>query len=173
VTVSERAVYDVMVFFQSATLPADKPQRIHGTLRALIGYDIRLCMCKTLLEEIRKVLSDEELRRDYPSLTAERVAVILDRVLEYADWFENVPRIFSVASHTKDDHLFNLAIESKARYLVTFEKRILALQDGRSADARRLRELAPSLRILNPPALAQECKTRRFGGKPPLESGEE
>jgi predicted nucleic acid-binding protein len=114
-----------------------------------------------LLEEIRGVLTDEEIRRDYPSLTDKRVAAILDRLLEYSDWFENIPPRFSLARHTKDDHLFNLAIESKALYLVTFEKRILALQDGETADARRFRELAPSLRILSPPGLVRELKARR------------
>lgn len=160
-TVSQRAVYDVMVFFQWATLPADKPHRIHGTLRALIDRDIRLCMSKASLEEVRRVLTDIELRLDYPSLTPSRVATILDRALEYSDWFESVPDVFSLSGHTKDDHLFNLAIEANARYLVTFEKRILLLQNGQTTDALQLRKLAPTLRILNPPALAQVLKGRR------------
>jgi len=103
----------------------------------------------------------EELRKDYPALTTKRAAAILDRVLENADWFETVPHLFSFSSHTKDDHLFDLVIESNARYLVTFENRILALQDGKTADAKRFRELAPGLRIVNPPALARELKARR------------
>lgn len=57
--------------------------------------------------------------------------------------------------------MFDLVIESNARYLVTFENRILALQDGKTADAKRFRELAPGLRIVNPPALARELKARR------------
>jgi putative PIN family toxin of toxin-antitoxin system len=158
---SQRAVYDVMVFFQWATLPADAPQRIHGTLRALVNHDIRLCMSKAALDEVRKVLTDEEIRKDYPSLTAERVAAILDKAMEYADWFEDVPHAFSLSSHTKDDHLFNLAIESKAEYLVTFENRILSLQDGQTAAAKRLHELAPGLHIVDPPTLVRELKTRR------------
>jgi len=158
--VSQRAVYDTMVFFQWATLPANEPQRIHGTLRAIVNRDIRLCMSRASLDEVRRVLSDDELQRDYPSLTAERVAVILDRALEYADWFEDVPEVFSLSGHTKDDHLFNLAIESKSRYFVTFEHRLLALQDSQTADARRLRRLAPTLRIVNPPLLVQELKGR-------------
>jgi predicted nucleic acid-binding protein len=161
--VSDRAVYDVMIFFQWATLPADEPNRIHGTLRALLDGDIRLCMSKASLDEVRKVLTDEELVIDYPALTPDRVAAILDKALEYADWFDTVPRHFSLAAHTKDDHLFNLAIESDAKYLVTFEKRILAMQNGQTADARRLRRLAPSLRIVNPPTLARELKARRSG----------
>jgi putative PIN family toxin of toxin-antitoxin system len=161
--VTERAVYDVMTFFQWATLPAEEPQRMHGTLNALLNRDIRLCMSKASLDEVRRVLTDEELRKHYPALTPERVAAILDKALEYTDWFDSVPQHFSLTSHTKDDHLFNLAIESKARYFVTFEARILALQDSQTADAVRLRELAPTLRILSPPALAQELKSRKLG----------
>lgn len=160
-TVSDRAVYDVMVFFQWATLPADQPQRVHGTLSALVDQDIRLCMSKAALDEIRMVLTDQELGKEYPSLTVERVDDILDRAMEYADWYENVPPVFSLSRHTKDDHLFNLAIAAQARYLVTFEKRILALQDGQTTAAKRLREMAPALRIVNPPALVQELKARR------------
>jgi putative PIN family toxin of toxin-antitoxin system len=159
--VIQRAVYDVMVFFQWATLPTTQPRRIHGTLQALLNRDIRLCMSKATLDEVRKVLSDNELRRFYPSLTAERVASILDKTLEYVDWFEHVPPLFSLSRHTKDDHLFNLAIESGTHYLVTFEKRILALQDGQTSDAKRLRALAPNLYILTPPALTRELKSRR------------
>jgi predicted nucleic acid-binding protein len=101
----------------------------------LIDRDIRLCMSKASLDEVRKVLTDEKLREDYASLTPERVATILDRTLEYADWFETVPRLYSLSSHTKDDHLFNLAIEFGARFLVTFERRILALQDSQTPGA--------------------------------------
>jgi putative PIN family toxin of toxin-antitoxin system len=150
-----------MVFFQWATLPAEEPERIHGTVKALMNGDIRLCMSKATLDESRRVLTDDELRNDYPALTLGRVAAILEKAIEYADWFDNVPAKFSLSHHTKDDHLFNLAIESKARYLVTFEKRILALERSQSVEARRLRELAPELRIVDPPTLARELKARR------------
>ena len=63
---SRRAVCDVMIFFQWAALPANEPSRIHGTLRALLNGDIRLCLDHILLDEIREVLSDEELRSYYP-----------------------------------------------------------------------------------------------------------
>jgi predicted nucleic acid-binding protein len=71
-----------------------------------------------------------------------------------------VPRVFTLPAHPDDDHLFNLAVEAKAAYLVTWETRLLALEAATSPDARRLRELAPQLRILTPAALAQELSVR-------------
>jgi putative PIN family toxin of toxin-antitoxin system len=156
--VSERAVYDAMVFLQWAFLPAD---RQHGTIKALYEGAIRLCLSPALIDEVRDLLGRPNIRAKAPALTDERIAEVLVAAGKLADWFPDVPSVFTFERHPDDDHLFNLAIESKARYLVTFETRILALQDAQSSDAKRLRTLAPELRIVSPPTLAKQLKDRR------------
>ncbi|MGA2439996.1 MAG: PIN domain-containing protein [Tepidisphaeraceae bacterium] len=155
---SERAVYDAMVFLQWASLPAE---RQHDTIKALDEGAIRLCLSPKLVEEVRELLSRPGIRAKAPNLTDDRVAAVLAAAGKHADWFQRVPDVFSLEGHPDDDRLFNRAIEAKAKYLVTWENRILRLQEARSNEARRLRQLAPSLHILNPSAFATELRTER------------
>ena len=78
--------------------------------------------------------------------------------MEFADWFPNIPSKFSLPQHPKDDHLFDLAIESQAVYLVTWETRLLKLHEAHPTEAKRLRQLAPNLTILTPGQLAEALK---------------
>jgi putative PIN family toxin of toxin-antitoxin system len=148
------AVYDTMVFFQWATLPPAQPHRQHATVTALVNRSVRLCLSPELIFEVRNVLLRPELQAKYKTLTPEHVAGILSQAMRFADWFENVPRHFTLPSHPKDDHILNLAIESKAEYLVTWETRILKLASDTTAHADQLRTLAPQLRIITPKELA-------------------
>ncbi len=60
--------------------------------------------------------------------------------------------------HPDDDHLFNLAIYAKARYLVTWESRILKLAADQTQDALRLRQFAPNLEFITSKHLADELR---------------
>lgn len=149
------AIYDSMVMLQWAAQPPDA-QRQHATVTALVTGAVRLAMSRALLDEILGVLSRPELAQKLPSLTPQRAAAIAQKTLEYSEWFENIPHTFSLVDHPKDDHLFNLAIESKARYLVTWERRILNLAADPGPDATKFRQLAPGLTIMNPPDFSSE-----------------
>ena len=122
---------------------------------------LRLVMSQPLLDELRGLLFRPELQQRLPSLTPQHAAAILKKTLEFADWFPLVPARFSQPSHPKDDHLFNQAIESQASYLVTWESRLLKLRQADTTDAKRLRQLAPALTILNPMELAETLKPGR------------
>ena len=60
-----------------------------------------------------------------------------------------------------DDPSLDRAIEAGARYLVTWEKRILKIQDGGTSAAAELRRLAPNLKIVNPEDIAHELRSRQ------------
>ena len=150
-----RAVYDAMVFFQWAALPAD---RQHATVKALYDGTIRLCLSPELIEEVRDLLARPAIRAKAPSLTDARVADVLAAAVQHADWFEQVASVFTLPDHPDDDHVLNLAIQAQARYLVTWENRLLALEDSDRAEARRLHELAPALAVLSPKDFAEELK---------------
>ena len=154
-----RAVYDAMVMLQWAALPP-VPGRQHATVTALTSGQLRLAMSQALLDELRGLFFRPELRQRLPSLTPQNAAAVLKKTLEFADWFESVPARFSLPQHPKDDHLFNLAIESGASYLVTWETRILRLKDTDTPESSRLRGLAPALSILSPKELAAILKSK-------------
>jgi putative PIN family toxin of toxin-antitoxin system len=152
------AVYDAMVFLQWVALP---PQgRQHATLTALSTGRLRLAISQKLLDEVRGIFFRPELQQRLPSLTHERAALILKKTLELADFYPDLPARFSLPNHPKDDHLFDLAIEAQAHYLVTWESRLLKLQTDDTPDAERLRTLAPNLTILTPQELAQDLKLK-------------
>ena len=146
-----------MVMLQWAALPPDGPRQ-HATVTALSTGRLRLAMSQRLLDELRGLFFRPELQARLPSLTPAHAAVILQKTLEFADWFPDVPARFSLLRHPKDDHLFNLAIESRAAYLVTWETRLLKLCKAHTAAARQLRQLAPKLVILTPAQLAAALK---------------
>ncbi len=150
-----RVIYDTMLFFQWAALPAD---RQHATIRAVYEGSVRLCISKELLDEVRDVLSRPELMRCSPNLTPDRLQQVLSLILERAEWVADVPSVFSWQQHSDDDHIFNLAIASGAKYLVTWESRILKLATKTNDDAQRLRMHAPQLEIITPKELATLLK---------------
>jgi putative PIN family toxin of toxin-antitoxin system len=145
-----------MVFFQWAALPSD---RQHATIKALYDGSVRLCMSQALLDEIKDVLTRPEIQARAPHLTPERLRQILSAILELSDWFADVPPVFTWPQHPDDDHVFNLAIAAKAEYLVSWERRLLKLESDASADAEKLRSLAPQLKIITPKVLAETLKS--------------
>jgi putative PIN family toxin of toxin-antitoxin system len=148
-----------MVMLQWAALPEGGRQ--HTTLTALTAGQLRLAMSQRLLDEVRGIFFRPELQQRLPSLTPQHAAAILKRITELADFLPAVPTRFSLPQHPKDNHLFDLAIETKADYLVTWESRLLKLQAADISEGQRLRQLAPNLTILNPKQLADALKLPR------------
>jgi putative PIN family toxin of toxin-antitoxin system len=139
-----------MVFFQAAS----RPDRMHATFRAINDNRLTLVLSRDLLAEIQGVLNRDSVRLKFPALTAERVKAFIADVLARCKMFENVPLAFTWPQHPDDDHVFNLAIESKAKYLVTWETRIIKLGSELSPSGKLLRQLAPDLEIVTPKQLA-------------------
>ena len=152
------AVYDAMVMLQWAAQPPGGRQ--HATVTALSNGQLRLAMSQKLFDEVRGIFFRPELQQRLPSLTPQHAAAILKKTLEFCDYFPDVPARFSLPQHSKDDHLFDLAIEAQAVYLVTWESRLLKLHRYDTPEAQSLRHLAPNLSILNPVELAKAMKTR-------------
>lgn len=123
-------VYDTMVFLQAAI----SPERRYATFEAVEDKRLTLCTSPELMAEVRDVLIRPSLVAKYPALTPERVAQFLDSVNIASRFFSAVPHSFTWPQHPEDDHLFNLAIEAKAGYLVTWKlplcRRIAAPKPG-------------------------------------------
>lgn len=152
---SVRVIYDTMIFFQWAALPE---HRQHGTVKALYDGSIRLCMSAALFEEVRDVLSRPEIRAKSPNLTDERLRQLLDAMIDASEWHADVPASFTWPLHPDDDHLFNLAVHARAKYIVTWEQRLLNLLSEASDAGKQLRALAPELEIISPKQLVEQLK---------------
>lgn len=153
---SSRVVCDTMVFYQWATI---RRERLHGVHSAVLEGRVRLCVSPELLSEVRDLLARPSIRAKSPHLTDDRVNAFLNALLAKAELTPTPPRAFTLPDHPKDNHLFNLAIAAKAERLVTWEERILKLQNWESADGRRLRALAPQLHIVTPSELSVESRS--------------
>ena len=68
------------------------------------------------------------------------------------------PKAFTWPQHSDDDHVFNLAIHAIAKFLVTWETRILKLSIDTTPAAELLRRLAPGLAIVTPKQLVDACR---------------
>lgn len=147
-------VYDTMLFFQAAS----RPDRVHASFQAIRDQRVTLCMSPELLAEVHDVLTRPEYQSRFPALTAEGVAAFLADVTSRATLFESVRAAFSWPSHPDDDHVFNLAIHAKAKYLVTWERRILKLATESTEAAKFLQRLAPDLGIITPQQLADTLR---------------
>jgi predicted nucleic acid-binding protein len=143
-----------MIFFQAAS----RADRAHATFRAINDGRVTLCLSPALVAEIQDVLNRDSLRAKFPTLTPDAVSIFITDTLAHGTMFDPVPRAFTWPQHLDDDHLFNLAIHAKAKYLVTWETRILTLATETTPAAELLRKLAPDLAIVTPKQLADILK---------------
>ena len=139
-----------MLFLQAAS----RPDRVHASFQAIRDNRVKLCLSPELLEEVRDVLARPEQQARFPALTTEAVDAFLTEALSAAEMFDEIPSAFNWPEHPDDDHIFNLAIRANAKYLVTWETRILKLATAATPAAEMLRRLAPQLEIVSPKTLA-------------------
>jgi putative PIN family toxin of toxin-antitoxin system len=149
--VSIPVVYDTMVFLQEAS----RPRRTHAIFQAIREGRLALILTAEIVAEVRDVLNRDAIRRKFPALTPEAVTTFVADKLARATFIESVPQTFTWSLHPDDDHLFNAAIAASAKYLVTWESRLLKLGNDTTPDANRLRQLAPQLEIVTPVQLAE------------------
>jgi putative PIN family toxin of toxin-antitoxin system len=146
-----------MLFFQAAS----RPDRTRATFQAIQDNRVILALSPELLAEIQDVLNRDSIRAKFPALTPDAVNVFIADVLARGTMFDAIPHIFTWPQHRDDDHLFNLAIHAKAKYLVTWETRILKLLSDVTPAAALLRQLAPNLAIITPKQLADLLRLRK------------
>ncbi len=142
-----RAVLDCMVFLQGAA----KREGAAGACLVLVELGaVELCLSPEILAEVRGVLARPRVRRRFPALTDQIVDRFLTALEEQATVVSEVPRVFQFDRDPKDEPYVNLAIATKAVYLVSRDKDILDLADPSTPDGERLHRQAPELRIAEP-----------------------
>lgn len=117
---------------------------------------ITLVICPAALAEARDVLTRPTLVRKFASLSPENVERFLAGVEARAELAADAPRVVELPRDPKDEPYINLAIASRARYLVTRDKDLLDLMDDEA-----LRRRAPTLTILDPVAFLRDLALER------------
>jgi predicted nucleic acid-binding protein len=67
-----------------------------------------------------------------------------------------VPQVFSYDRDPKDARYVNLAIAAEARYLVTWDRDLLALADASRPEGREFQAAYAALRIVTPSELLRD-----------------
>ena len=141
------AVYDCMVFLQGAARPTGPAA---ACLSLAEGGHVTLCLCPSILAEVRDVLARPTVVRKFPSLTPETVAAFLARVGRFARQCAEPPVVLTLARDPKDEKYLNLAAAAGTEYLVSRDNDLLDLTTSDQPEAVALRVAAPRLTILDP-----------------------
>ena len=151
-----RVVYDCMILLQAAS----RPDRVHGTMKALDEGRIALCSSLDTLEELRDVLNRPELRAKFPLLTSDVASAFIGSVVAKSLIFNDVPRSFALNRDPKDEPYINLAIKAEARFLVTWNERHMTyLMRRDTPEGIDFCNRFPSLAILNPVDFLQAVRS--------------
>jgi putative PIN family toxin of toxin-antitoxin system len=116
-------------------------------------------LSKPVLDECREILLDPELRESLPRLTIKRVEVALRRLRFVADVIVTSRTHFDLPRDPDDAKFLELAIAGRASHLISFDKDLLSLREGRTEAARRLRQRAPNLSIVDAPRFLNELRS--------------
>jgi putative PIN family toxin of toxin-antitoxin system len=155
--VSDRAVFDCMVYLQAAS----RPHRTHGCFDAVQRGELQLFVSADILAEIDDVLNRPEIRRHFPALTDEAVKAFLADILSFATLVADVRHVFTLTRDPKDEKYVDLALSVDARYLVTADNDLLDLMDQATPTGKEFHQRYPLLQIMKPGTLVWEMEQRR------------
>jgi putative PIN family toxin of toxin-antitoxin system len=136
-----------MIFLQAAARPS-------GPAAALLELveigELELFVSEACREEIREVLVRPSLQLKFPSLTISTVSAFPDRIQACSVYSASVPSSFLLERDPKDSKYVDLAIATKADFLVTRDKDILDLREQGSPLLPIIKKLGWMRRIVDP-----------------------
>ena len=148
-----RCVFDCVTLLQAAARPAGPAG---GCLKAVFAGDLELHASRATLRELRDVLDYPAVRARFPAITDAAVGRFLEQVAWRAACHRHVPRVIALPRDPRDEPYLDLAVHAGADVLATRDRDLLDLAGGHDEPAKRLRRLAPALRILTPEGLLGE-----------------
>ena len=140
-------VVDCMVFVQAAANLKSPAARI---LDLLDQGRITLYVSKVILAEARYVLNRPDVRASLHKLSDVAIEALFERLDQHATLIRQVPRRFVYPRDPKDEPYINLAIETKADYLVSRDDDLLDLMRWEKEEGRAFQKRFRFLKILTP-----------------------
>ncbi len=136
-----------MIFLQAAARP-------NGPAAALLELveigELELFVSEASLEEIREVLIRPSLQRKFPSLTISTVSDFLARIQVCSVCSASVPSSFVLDRDPKDAKYIDLAIVTRADFLVTRDKDLLDLREQGSPLLQIFEKMEWQVKIVDP-----------------------
>jgi putative PIN family toxin of toxin-antitoxin system len=110
---------------------------------------VELVVSPAVLNELRDVLTRPETQARFQTATAENVEVFIDEIVENARFIASVPNHFTYPRDPKDEPYINLAVEARARYIVSRDNDLLDLMTGYDRESKAFRRQFRPLRVVD------------------------
>ena len=111
---------------------------------------LELLVSDACMEELREVLTRPSLQRKFPSLSISAVQDFLDRIQACSVYSVNIANVFVLERDPKDAKYVDLAIATKADFLVTRDKDLLDLRVKESPLIQIFEKLDWQFKIVDP-----------------------
>jgi hypothetical protein len=136
-----------MIFLQAAA----RPMGPAAALLELVEVGaLELLVSDACMEELREVLTRPSLQRKFPSLSISAVQDFLDRIQACSVYSVNIANVFVLERDPKDAKYVDLAIATKADFLVTRDKDLLDLRVKESPLIQIFEKLDWQFKIVDP-----------------------
>lgn len=150
-------VVDCMVFVQAVANERGPAARI---LDLLDDGKITLYVSKLILSEARYVLTRPDVRVSLRTITDIAVEALFERLTQSATLIRQVPKRFVYERDPKDEPYINLAVATKADYLVTRDNDLLDLIKWDTEEGREFQRRFRFLKIVTPEIFLTEIGAR-------------
>lgn len=111
---------------------------------------ITLFLSAETLEEMREVMTRPEFLAKFESVTETMIEKYLEDLAKKSVFLRSVPKKFKLSRDADDEPYINLAIESKADYIVTRDSDLLDLMTGYDVESKDFRQRTRPLKVVEP-----------------------
>ncbi|HMV87849.1 MAG TPA: putative toxin-antitoxin system toxin component, PIN family [Blastocatellia bacterium] len=143
-----RVVFDCMVYLQAVVRETSCAA---ACLRLAETHQVNLFISRKIIFEVQDVLSRNEIRTRFKTITDQRAAEFIDCVRRAASLVKTIPQHFDYQERdVKDEPYINLAIEVQADYLVSRDNDLLDLMNWNQEAGREFQKRFRFLKIVTP-----------------------
>jgi uncharacterized protein len=151
-------VFDCVIFVQGLISESGPAARC---LELFAQGKFSIALSREVLAEAREVLSRSSLRRRYPVLTDQRVSQLVELLLSNGKLLRQVKRRYIYSRDPYDEAYLNLAIEARARFLITRDKDLLDLMRWEREEGRQFQKRFRHLKIIDPVGFLNEIERQQ------------
>jgi putative PIN family toxin of toxin-antitoxin system len=141
-------VFDCNIYLQTMISPNGPSGRC---VALASGGQFVLWTSSYISREVKRVAKRAEIVAKYPQLTPEQVESVLLTVGGSSRIRKRIRKSFHFDRDPDDAHYVDLAVATKAQWLVTRDRDLLDLMVGHSADAKQFRQVTRNqLKVVSP-----------------------
>lgn len=141
-----KAVFDCNVFWQIFFSETGTGSRCWNLVT---DEKVELIVSQEILDEVEDVLTRPSTQKKFSQATTENVGIFIEEILDQATLIHPVEKKFDYQRDPKDEPYINLAVQTKARYIVSRDKDLLSLMNGYDDDSKAFRQRFRPLQVVD------------------------